>query len=82
MIKAYPSREVQYPIRYHEADAPTFVLSELPYVGKQKCVYLGGRQLLGKVDAAVDALHAHTVLLVLINYTEDVKQLSLGNLWN
>jgi hypothetical protein len=82
MIKAYPSRQVHYPIRYHEADAPTFVLSELPYVGKQKCVYLGGRQLLGKVDAAVDALHAYTVLLVLVNYAEDVEQLSLRNLRN
>ena len=35
-----------------------------------------------EADAAVDALHAHCVLLILVEAGEDVEQLCLGHLWD
>ena len=36
----------------------------------------------GEVDAAIDALHSHAVLLILVEVAEDLEQVSLWNVRN
>lgn len=56
------------------SDSPAFVDSELFDVRNQILVDLVHWKHLGKVDDAVNALHADAVLVVLIQLSEDLKQ--------
>jgi hypothetical protein len=79
LLKAKTSCQVHDSIGDHVADAPTFVLG-VPLDVRQKIrVQFSGSKLVGKANTAVDTLHAHTVLVVLVELAKNVKQVAFRN---
>lgn len=77
LLNTYASSEVHDAVRHKIPDAPALILSELFDVGQQVCGNLCFRQEVSELDTAVDALHPHCVLVILVKTAEYVKQLCL-----
>ena len=70
-------RDLHDLVGHQVADTPALVDSELLQVRSQVLVYFVARQRPSKVNAAIDSLHSHTVLLILVEVPKDLEQILL-----
>lgn len=77
LLNSDASSEVHNAVRHKIPDAPALILSELFDVGQQVCGNFGFRQEVSELDTAVNALHPHCILVILVKTAEYVKQLRL-----
>lgn len=78
-LNADPVGKLHEFVRNQVADAPAFVDRKLLDVGYEEGEDLLLVEYLAEVDAALDALHSHGVLLVGVEVGEDVEQILLGH---
>ena len=82
VLEANSGGQIHDSVGHQISDSPRFVFCELLNVREQISIDFCRRQLVREANTAVDALHAHRVLLVLVEPREHVQQFSLAHFWD